>query len=103
MLNEQTNTSQRDYFLLASLLCATFSITTTCTGIFAIVFGCLGILFALFSKRRYGRLKGEAFLAILFSIMGLGTGLFLTAISVKEAIRILSSEDLSNELFQYLY
>lgn len=91
MLNNPIYKVERDYFTVAALVCATLSLATSCFVFTAILFGCLGILFALLSKRRNGKLTNESKLAIGFSCFGLATGLLFLAVSLPAAWQMLES------------
>lgn len=94
MSTDSNYNSGRDSFIVASLVCAALSLVTSCMIFPAILFGCLGILFALLSRRRNdGRLANEAKFTIVFSCLGLFTGIFVTLVSLPNVWKIIHSDE----------
>lgn len=69
-------------FLAASLICGILALCTFCTGIFPLVFGSLGIIFAVLSKRKGISMEPMGIIGISTSIIGMVIGLFLTVYSL---------------------
>ncbi len=61
-------------FLIASMVCGVLSVTACCTGILSLPLGALGILFAMLTYRRGKKMNGTAMTGIVFSTMGIITG-----------------------------
>jgi len=75
--NQPTHRPYRQGFMLASGICGLLSVSTCCTGIFSLVFGSLGILFAVLASRKGKQLNATCILGIVFSAIGMLSGLFL--------------------------
>ena len=69
---------QPNNFSTVSCILGGISLLTTCTGIFSIPLGALGILFAVLSKKNQ-KMDPGAKLGCTLSGIGLGSGLALTA------------------------
>lgn len=91
MSDQQTYNSNKDYFIMMALLLSALSMTASCIGFLSVIYGCLAILFALLSKRRFGRLRGEAKLAIVFSVFGLLMGAFVMATTFPDVWHALTT------------
>lgn len=75
------NTGRGQGFTMASITCGILSITACCTGIMSLPLGALGILFAALVYRRGSQLNAPCIAGILFSCIGIATGLFMTVYS----------------------
>jgi len=72
--NQPTHRPYGQGFIIASMICGVLSVTACCTGILSLPLGALGILFALLTCRKGKRMNGTAMTGIVFSAMGIITG-----------------------------
>ena len=72
--NQPTHRPYGQGFLIASMVCGVLSVTACCTGILSLPLGALGILFAMLTYRRGKKMNGTAMTGIVFSTMGIITG-----------------------------
>lgn len=75
--NKQYVSSEKNSFANVSLILGICSLILLCTGVFSIVLGALGILFAVLS-RKTGKMISSAKTGFVLSLIGLLSGLFLT-------------------------
>lgn len=72
--NQPTHRPYGQGFIIASMICGVLSVTACCTGILSLPLGALGILFALLTCRKGKRMNSTAMTGIVFSAMGIITG-----------------------------
>ena len=72
--NQPTHRPYGQGFIIASMICGILSVTACCTGILSLPLGALGIFFALLTYRRGKKMNGTALTGIVFSVMGIITG-----------------------------
>lgn len=72
--NQPTHRPYGQGFLIASMICGVLSVTACCTGVLSLPLGALGILFALLTYRRGKKMSGSAMTGLVFSVMGIITG-----------------------------
>ena len=72
----------RHAFETAALVMSIISMVLLCTGILAIPFGALGLLFALLSRKGKDRLAGIAITGAVISVVSMITGAFITVYSI---------------------
>ena len=72
----------RHSFEIASIVMGIISMVLLCTGVLAIPFGALGILFALLSRKDKDRLGNIAITGAIISVVSMITGAFITVYSV---------------------
>lgn len=84
--NQKTYYDVDSGFSSAALYMGIFAIISVTTIIFPIVFGALGILFAILSKRRNRRLPSHAFYGVTTSIIGIFFGIVLFTTALPQAI-----------------
>ena len=70
-----------DGFSVGALICGTLSCIFFCTGILPIPFGALGIFFAYMSYKRGKQLSQPARVGIIFCVLGIVIGIFMTVYS----------------------
>lgn len=75
--NQPTHRPYRQGFMMASGICGLLAVSTCCTGIFSLIFGALGILFAVLASRKGKQLNATCILGIVFSAVGMLGGLFM--------------------------
>lgn len=91
MMNRQAYTGEKDYFIVAALICATLSIASLCLVVFSPFFGCLGILFAILAKRRFGKMTNESKIAIFFAGLGLTISIICIIVMLPPALQLYST------------
>ena len=74
----EPNINKPSGFAIASLICGIASIVACCTGFFSIIFGALGVLFAILTRRRGQSMSTMSLAGLVLSGFGLALGLFLT-------------------------
>jgi len=72
----------RHAFGTAALVMSIISAVLLCTGILAIPFGALGLLFALLSRKEKDSLEKIALTGAIISVISMITGAFITVYSV---------------------
>lgn len=72
---------QPNKFEIASVACGILSLILCCTGVLSIPTGALGILFAVFTKRKGRNLSNMSILGIWISCVGMTLGVILTIYS----------------------
>jgi len=72
----------RRSFETASLVMSIISLVLLCTGILAIPFGAMGVLFALLSRKDKEPMGRMALTGAVISVISMVTGAFITAYSV---------------------
>ncbi|MBO4608280.1 MAG: hypothetical protein J5696_00255 [Lachnospiraceae bacterium] len=72
----------RHSFEIASIVMGIISMVLLCTGVLAIPFGALGVLFALLSRKDKDRLGNIAITGAIISVVSMITGAFITVYSV---------------------
>lgn len=90
-------------FAIVSLICGIVSIVSCCTGFFSIIFGALGILFAILTRRTGQSMSTMSLAGLVLSGFGLALGLFLT---VYAFIVVLTDPNYMEQLdmtFQQMY
>lgn len=80
--NQPTHRPYGQGFIIASMVCGVLSVTACCTGILSLPLGALGILFALLTYRRGKKMNGSAMTGIVFSTMGIITGVSMLIYSL---------------------
>ena len=99
-MNPSGYNTGKDYFIIAALVCSALSLSSTCMAFPALVFGSLGILFALLSKRRYGHFTHEAKFSIAFCTLGLILGVVIFISVLPDVWRTLTSGEFSSWMSQ---
>lgn len=79
--NQPTHRPYGQGFIIASMICGVLSVTACCTGILSLPLGALGILFALLTYRKGKKMNGTALTGIVFSVMGIITGVSMLVYS----------------------
>ena len=72
----------RHSFEIASIVMGIISMVLLCTGVLAIPFGALGVLFALLSRKDKDRLGNIAITGAIISVVSMITGAFITVYSI---------------------
>ena len=90
--NQPTHRPYRQGFMIASGICGLLAVSTCCTGIFPLIFGSLGILFAVLAYRKGQKLNNSCKLGIITSIAGILGGIFLIVYSLVTLPTMLQDE-----------
>ena len=64
-------------FSLATLVCAVLSLLSLCTGVFAISFGCMGILFVILARRKNQPMTNANYISMCMCLVGIILGISL--------------------------
>ena len=87
---------------ISALVMGFLSILMCCTGVFSVVFGALGIIFALLSRNRLKQMSGIAVGGLTTSICGLVLGILLTAYSYA-LLNVPALQEQINPMFEQTY
>ncbi len=93
----------RNSFGTASLVMGILSTVLLCTGILAIPFGALGVIFSILSRKNGENLGSSALTGMVLSITGMVIGLALSAIAIYRILYDPSVWDQINELYPDFY
>lgn len=86
-------------FSLAALVCAILSLLSLCTGVFAISFGCMGILFVILARRKNQPMPNANYISMCMCLVGIILGISLVIyVLTSVIIPMLTDPDAFREL-----
>lgn len=109
--SEQSNQSQPNTvpgkdrptgFAMAALICGILSLLALCTGIFAISFGCLGLLFVVLARRKNQPMTNATYGSMCMCLVGIFLGIsIVTYVFTTMIWPMLTDPEAFRELNQY--
>lgn len=96
--NEQKNTVRKNPFAKASLIMGVLALLTIATGVFPLLFGALGVLFAILSHRKHKPLDTSALFGAVTSTIGLSIAIVMFAITLMLLPTLLKDPEYREQL-----
>lgn len=78
---------RKEIFAAMALLFGSLSLLASCTGVFSVIFGSLGILFSALAFRRRKKKSSLAVMGVIMSCVGIITGVLYIAVAVPMAMK----------------
>ena len=105
-MDYQTPQNKKSPFIAASILMGILSLVALCTVIGPLIFGSLGILFAILAHRRGQKWESDALLGVITSSIGLGFSVVLMIAALAMMPAMLNNPDYReylNEVSEQMY
>jgi len=94
----QANTVRKNPFSKASLIMGVFALLTIATGVLPMLFGALGVLFAILSHRKRKPLDTSALLGAVTSAIGLSISIVMLVITIMMLPTLLRDPEYREQL-----
>lgn len=91
-------TPKQNPFVMASLIMGLLALITICTGILPLLFGSLGIIFAVLANRKGKRMETPAFIGVITSVVGLAMSSVIVVMSFAMLPTMLKSPEYREQL-----
>ena len=88
-MDYQTPPNKKNPFIAPCVLMGILSILSSCTIIFSLIFGSLGIIFGILAHRKGKKMDGDLKLGFLSSSIGLGLTLIIFIASLSLSFQML--------------
>ena len=88
-MDYQTTPNKKNPFVAPCVLMGILSLLSSCTIIFSIIFGSLGIIFGILAYRKGQKMEGDVTLGIVTSAIGLAFSLILFIVALVFSFRMM--------------
>ncbi|MBQ7920752.1 MAG: DUF4190 domain-containing protein [Lachnospiraceae bacterium] len=105
-MDYQTTPNRKNPFIAPCVLMGVLSLLSSCTIIFSMIFGSLGIIFGILAYRKGQKMENDLILGIITSVIGLVLALIIFVIALVFSFQMMGDpqyRDYLNQVSEEIY